>query len=211
MCACVRCGGCQHTCGCRGLGERPRVRHREVRRRCGDSGEYLHLESARRRVVGVSPHRCRKSPSRFAAMPQPVRGQACLDRHTAGRIGENPLPFVDSVDVVSTAVQQLPHCWRARRHVGLAARSQASSATDVFREPVVGDARGPVGHRDRAALAETEGSEGVTHGAVILVCVAAKIVGALGGVREDRTRDAPQPRGIPRKPYPGLVRGCEPS
>lgn len=122
-------------------------------------------------------------------MPQLVRGQACPDRHTVGRIGENPRPFVDSGDVVSAAVQQLPHCWRARRHVGLAVRSQASSVTDVFREPVVGDARGPVGHRDRAALAETEGGEGVTHGAVILVCVAAQVGGTAAGVREDGSSD----------------------
>ena len=77
-------------------------------------------------------------------------------------------------------------------------------------DPVIGNALRTVGDSDRAALAETEGSEGVTHGAVILVCVAAKIVGALGGVREDRTRDAPQSRGVSRKRCPGLVDGYEP-
>ena len=57
-------------------------------------------------------------------------------------------------------------------------------------EPVVGDALRSVGHRDGAALAESERLERAPHRCVVLVGVAAQVIRVLDREREDRPSDA---------------------
>lgn len=77
---------------------------------------------------------------------------------------------------------------------GWALRPCGTSAWWFF-DPVVGDALRTVGHRDRAALAESEGRKRVPHRAVVFVGVAAQVIGALGCVAQDRSGNPfPAPR-----------------
>lgn len=90
-------------------------------------GGYLHLESLRRRVVGVSPHRCRKSPSRFAADPvRIVAPQAASGRphgHSSSALTWSPQRFSNCRIVGECAdTSALP---RGRR----SAQSQTSSVS----------------------------------------------------------------------------------
>ena len=70
----------------------------------------------------------------------------------------------------------------------LALRPRGTSAWWFF-DPVVGDALRAVGDRDRSTFAESEGSKRAPHRRVVLVCVAAQVIRALGRKAENCPRD----------------------
>ena len=62
-------------------------------------------------------------------------------------------------------------------------------------DPVVGNTLRAVGHRDRAALAESKGFERAPHRAVVFVGVAAQVVRVLSREAQDRSDNPfPAPR-----------------
>lgn len=62
-------------------------------------------------------------------------------------------------------------------------------------DPVIGDALRSVGHRDPSALVESERLERAPHRYIVLVGVAAQVIGTLGCVAQDRSGSLfPAPR-----------------
>ena len=69
------------------------------------------------------------------------------------------------------------------------------SAGRAVLDPVVGNALRVVGASDSAALAESKGFERASHRCVVLVGVAAQVIGTLGCVAQDRSGSPfPAPR-----------------